>query len=122
MRLNLLKLIECSSCKCDFDLKVFEAVSKGGDEDEIKSGVLVCPKCRKYYFIIDYIPRLLPKEMFRNREFENRKARPLLHKPKGFSQALSVCHGPDGNEPHHKAPGIRCYCICSRKHRRDPPR
>jgi uncharacterized protein YbaR (Trm112 family) len=39
------------------ELLVFE------EGDEINSGIITCPKCQRYYPIIDEIPHMLPDEL-----------------------------------------------------------
>ena len=67
MKLKLLKLIECRKCHKEFKLEVFKRKNS-----EIKDGMLICPKCKEYYFIVNFIPRILPVTLYRNIEFENR--------------------------------------------------
>jgi len=39
------------------ELQVFE------EKEEVTSGVIVCPKCNRWYPIIDEIPHMLPDEL-----------------------------------------------------------
>jgi SAM-dependent methyltransferase/uncharacterized protein YbaR (Trm112 family) len=66
MKRELLKLIECKKCNCEFNLKVFK------NEQEVKDGLLVCPRCKNYYFVVEFIPRILSKELYKNNLFEKK--------------------------------------------------
>ncbi|MEM2895993.1 MAG: Trm112 family protein [Candidatus Bathyarchaeia archaeon] len=63
------KLMEILACPIDkhspLELYVFE------EKEEIIEGLIVCPKCNRFYPIIDEIPHMLPDEL-RNKE-EDRK-------------------------------------------------
>ncbi|HZW82158.1 MAG TPA: Trm112 family protein, partial [Candidatus Deferrimicrobium sp.] len=55
------KLMEILACPIDkyhpLDLLVFE------EKDEIVEGLIVCPKCQRWYPIRDEIPEMLPDEL-----------------------------------------------------------
>ncbi len=55
------KLMEILACPIDkthpLDLHVFE------EKDEIVEGLIVCPKCLRWYPIRDEIPEMLPDEL-----------------------------------------------------------
>jgi uncharacterized protein YbaR (Trm112 family) len=55
------KLMDILACPIDkyhpLELHVFE------EKDEIVEGVIVCPKCLRWYPIRDEIPELLPDEL-----------------------------------------------------------
>lgn len=59
------KLMEILACPIDkynpLELYVFE------EKEEIVEGLIVCPKCNRFYPIIDEIPHMLPDEL-RNKE------------------------------------------------------
>ncbi|MBM3897291.1 MAG: Trm112 family protein [Thaumarchaeota archaeon] len=61
------KLLDILACPMDkhypLDLYEFEA-----SNETIMQGILVCPKCMRYYPIIDEIPRMLPDEMRHDKE------------------------------------------------------
>lgn len=76
MKKRLLELIECKKCKSDFDLHTFKK-----ENNEIKDGVLICPQCKQYHYIIDFIPRILPKSIYYNPQFKiryNNKIKKLI--------------------------------------------
>ena len=56
------RILEILACPIDrnYPLDLYEFVS---NNDTIQQGVLVCPKCSRYFPIIDEIPRMLPDEM-----------------------------------------------------------
>ena len=61
MRRELMEILACPLDKHHpLDLQVFV------ESDEIEEGLLVCPKCLRWYPIRDSIPELLPDEL-RNR-------------------------------------------------------
>jgi len=55
------KLMDILACPIDkfypLELLVFE------EENEINSGIITCPKCGRFYPIIDEIPHMLPDEL-----------------------------------------------------------
>ena len=55
------RLMEILACPIDkhypLELHVFE------EKDEIVAGVIICPKCLRWYPIRDEIPELLPDEL-----------------------------------------------------------
>ena len=63
------KLMDILACPIDkyhpLELHVFE------EKDEITEGVIVCPKCMRWYPIRDEIPEMLPDEL-RNEKDEIR--------------------------------------------------
>lgn len=55
-------MIEILACPIDkqFPLELFEIKSQ---KDVVIEGVLYCPKCSRYYPILDEIPIMLPDEL-----------------------------------------------------------
>jgi len=55
------RLMDILACPIDkhhpLELHVFD------EKEEIVEGLLVCPKCNRYYPIIDEIPHMLPDEL-----------------------------------------------------------
>jgi uncharacterized protein YbaR (Trm112 family) len=55
------KLMEILACPIDkyhpLELHVFE------EKEDIKEGVIICPKCQRWYPIRDEIPEMLPDEL-----------------------------------------------------------
>lgn len=55
------KLLDILACPIDkyhpLELHIFE------EKDEITEGVIVCPKCMRWYPIRDEIPEMLPDEL-----------------------------------------------------------
>lgn len=55
------KLMDILACPIDksfpLELSVFE------EKEEIISGIITCPKCNRWYPIIDEIPHMLPDEL-----------------------------------------------------------
>ena len=53
--------MEILACPIDkfypLELLVFE------EKDEITSGIIICPKCNRWYPIIDEIPQMLPDDL-----------------------------------------------------------
>lgn len=45
MKTRLLRFIECKNCYADFSLCIFTK-----ENNEIKDGMLVCPKCKQHYY------------------------------------------------------------------------
>jgi uncharacterized protein YbaR (Trm112 family) len=60
------KLMEILACPIDkyhpLELHVFE------EKDEIVEGLIVCPKCQRWYPIRDEIPEMLPDELRKESE------------------------------------------------------
>lgn len=60
------KLMELLACPIDkqhpLELHVFE------EKDEVVEGLIVCPKCLRWYPIREEIPELLPDELRRQNE------------------------------------------------------
>lgn len=60
------KLMEILACPIDkhypLELHVFE------EKEEIVSGLIVCPKCLRWYPIRDEIPEMLPDELRKKNE------------------------------------------------------
>ena len=60
------KLMEILACPIDkhhpLELQVFE------EKDEITEGLIVCPKCLRWYPIRDEIPEMLPDELRKETE------------------------------------------------------
>lgn len=63
MKKSMLDILACPIDKY-YPLELFEIVSEG---ETVKEGVLSCPKCSRYYPIMDEIPVMLPDEL-RERE------------------------------------------------------
>ena len=55
------KLMDILACPIDkfypLELKVFE------EKEEINFGIITCPKCNRWYPIIDEIPHMLPDDL-----------------------------------------------------------
>jgi len=55
------KLMDILACPVDkfypLELQVFE------EKEEVTSGVIICPKCNRWYPIIDEIPHMLPDDL-----------------------------------------------------------
>jgi len=60
------RLMDILACPIDkfypLELHVFE------EKDEIVSGIIICPKCNRWYPIIDEIPHMLPDDLREERE------------------------------------------------------
>jgi len=60
------RLMEILACPIDkaypLELHVFER------REEIVSGIIVCPKCNRWYPIIDEIPHMLPDDLREEKE------------------------------------------------------
>lgn len=60
------RLMEILACPMDkhhpLKLLVFE------EKEEIVEGLILCPKCNRYYPIIEEIPRMLPDELRSEKE------------------------------------------------------
>jgi uncharacterized protein YbaR (Trm112 family) len=60
------RLMEILACPIDkaypLELHVFE------ERDEIVSGIIICPKCHRWYPIIDEIPHMLPDDLREEKE------------------------------------------------------
>jgi len=56
------KMIEILACPIDkhFPLEIFELVSKG---EVVSEGAIFCPKCARFYPIVEEIPIMLPDEL-----------------------------------------------------------
>lgn len=59
MKRSLLDILACPIDKY-YPLDLYEFAASN---NIIQDGLLVCPKCMRYYPIIDEIPRMLPDEM-----------------------------------------------------------
>jgi len=58
MKRRLMDILACPIDKYHpLELHVFE------EKDEIVSGMLICPKCNRFYPIIEEIPHMLPDEL-----------------------------------------------------------
>ena len=57
MKKELMQILACPVCKGDLQLNIDQQ-----DGEEIITGSLYCPKCRRSYPIVDTIPNLLPPE------------------------------------------------------------
>ena len=64
MKSSLLKKLVCPDCKIGFTLKIFEH-----KKQDIKDGILICPRCNHFYLIVNFIPRILPSNLYFSREF-----------------------------------------------------
>jgi uncharacterized protein YbaR (Trm112 family) len=54
----LMDILACPICKYHpLELNVFE------EKEEISEGMITCPKCQRWYPIIDEIPHMLPDEL-----------------------------------------------------------
>ena len=74
MKRRLMDLLACPIDKYyPLELYVFE------EKDEIVEGMIVCPKCLRWYPIRDEIPEMLPDEL-RNRKDEIEFLRKWQHK------------------------------------------
>lgn len=63
MKRSTLKILACPMCKAyPLRMKAFKQIWIGREEI-ISEGVLKCPKCARWYPIIDEIPRMLPDGM-----------------------------------------------------------
>jgi len=60
------RLMDILACPIDksypLELHVFE------ESDEIVSGIIICPKCNRWYPIIDEIPHMLPDDLREEKE------------------------------------------------------
>ncbi len=83
------KLMEILACPIDkyypLDLHVFQ------ENEEISEGIIICPKCLRWYPIRDEIPELLPDELRKERDeipflekWRNRIPKEVLSKGKPF--------------------------------------
>ena len=56
------KMMEILACPIDkhFPLEIFELSSKG---EVVSEGVIFCPKCSRFYPVIEEIPIMLPDEL-----------------------------------------------------------
>ncbi|MEO9363928.1 MAG: Trm112 family protein [Nitrososphaera sp.] len=63
MKRSMLDILACPIDK-HYPLELVEIEATG---DEVKEGVLACPKCGRYYPIMEEIPVMLPDEL-RNKE------------------------------------------------------
>ncbi len=58
MKRRLMDILACPIDKCyPLELHVFE------EKEEIAEGVIICPKCLRWYPIKDEIPEMLPDEL-----------------------------------------------------------
>ena len=58
MKKRLMDILACPIDKSyPLELHVFE------ESDEIVSGILICPKCNRWYPIIEEIPHMLPDDL-----------------------------------------------------------
>ncbi|HII85391.1 TPA: Trm112 family protein [Candidatus Bathyarchaeota archaeon] len=63
MKVKLMDILACPIDKYHpLELHVFE------EKDEIVEGVIVCPKCLRWYPIRDEIPEMLPDELRKENE------------------------------------------------------
>lgn len=83
MKNNTLNKLQCVSCKDDLKLHVFEEC-----ENEIKNGVLICAKCKRWYPIVDYIPELFPVYLISHKK--HNEFRELYKKCIELPQPISV--------------------------------
>ncbi len=71
MKRSMLDILACPVDK-HYPLELYEMQSQ---DQEVKEGVLFCPKCSRYYPITEEIPVMLPdelREMQRDIDFLNR--------------------------------------------------
>ncbi len=56
------KMMEILACPIDkhFPLEIFELISKG---EVVSDGAIFCPKCSRFYPIVEEIPIMLPDEL-----------------------------------------------------------
>ncbi|MCW4052882.1 MAG: Trm112 family protein [Candidatus Bathyarchaeota archaeon] len=84
------KLMDILACPIDkyfpLDLHVFE------ENEEISQGIIICPKCLRWYPIRDEIPEMLPDELRKERDelpflerWRNKIPKEVLSKGKPFS-------------------------------------
>jgi uncharacterized protein YbaR (Trm112 family) len=64
MKKTMLDILACPIDKY-YPLELLEIVSEG---DNVKEGILVCEKCKRYYPIKDEIPVMLPDELRKKNE------------------------------------------------------
>ncbi|MFW6150797.1 MAG: methytransferase partner Trm112 [Chloroflexota bacterium] len=57
MKRRMMDILACPICKGELALQIDEE-----EGDEIVTGSLYCPRCRRQYHIVDRIPDLLPQE------------------------------------------------------------
>ena len=63
MKQKLMEMVACTTGKYHpLELHVFE------EKDEIAEGLIVCPKCLRWYPIRDEIPEMLPDELRKEAE------------------------------------------------------
>jgi len=55
MKKELMEILACPIDKADLELIILEE-----EKEEVKTGVLVCKQCARWYPIIDTVPELLP--------------------------------------------------------------
>ncbi len=67
MKLEMKGILVCPSCKGDLELHQFE--TEGG---KVKDGVFTCNDCLKNYLIVDFVPRMLPANLYFNPHFIRR--------------------------------------------------
>lgn len=74
MRIGLLKYIGCPCCHAALscfpsgprslpDAEARESAGREPADQEIREGVLVCPSCRRFFPIVDFLPELLPDSL-----------------------------------------------------------
>ncbi len=84
------KLMEILACPIDkhhpLELHVFE------EKDEVIEGIIVCPKCLRWYPIRDEIPEMLPDELRKETEdlpflkkWKDKLSKKLVYEGKPFS-------------------------------------
>jgi len=64
MKLELEGILVCPKCKSKLQLHTFAEA-----EGEIKDGAFECPKCSSVWPIVDFIPRMLPPDLYYNKTF-----------------------------------------------------
>ncbi|RJP59644.1 MAG: methyltransferase domain-containing protein [Candidatus Auribacter fodinae] len=62
-------LMACPLCRGKLTLKTFET-----EADKVKEGILICEPCNKKFMIVDFIPRMVPVNLYRNNEFQKKHA------------------------------------------------
>jgi uncharacterized protein YbaR (Trm112 family) len=83
----LMDILACpaSDCRSKLDLEVFDSHTvKSNDEEveEIDEALITCPKCSRWYPVIDGIPCMLPDNL-RMEEKQHREETAFLERWKG---------------------------------------
>lgn len=59
MKKTVLNYLACPDCGNELDFEIFYK-----EKGELKDGVFLCKNCHNYYFLINYIPRFIPVNVF----------------------------------------------------------